>query len=523
MTQAKVTAISPFLHCDEVAQDNQLAILHLKRDILTPTLLHTLDADDEGYDEGKVTNTRFGSFPHSTLIGTPWGSQVRASAVDTGSRGRRDLKRKRDGSTDAIVKEEEDAAAGTRARGQKRAVEARTGFVHLLPPTPEKWTTSLPHRTQVVYTPDYSYVLHRIKARPGTRVIEAGAGSGSFTHAAARAVFNGHPASSTPSASLGKVFSFEFHAPRVEKLAGELTSHGLSGIVELTTRDVCNHGFILSSPSSSGDPISATAIFLDLPAPWLALKHLTRSCSSSSSSSDSPLHPGAAVHLCTFSPCIEQVQRTITTLRQLGWVEIEMVELSARRIEVRRERVGIAEQGQRGVNDSPATVDESLVRLREQESRQGVYHAATALPAASTSITSGQAGVTETLQHGQKAEPVQEQGSKMNDNRSAKNQSGQATRSPHDRLPDEERKLFKEGKLITRSEPELRTHTSYLVFAVLPRAWSEDDERMAREKWRGDVQVEEHGFGKGISRRGRKKAERQKREEKERYEEEIVG
>lgn len=520
MTKAEAAPVSPFLHCDEVAQDNQLAILHLKRDILTPTLLHALDADDEGYDEGKVTNTRFGSFPHSTLIGAPWGSQVRASAVDTGSRGRRDLKRKRDGSTDAIVKEE-DIDAGTRAKGQKRAVEARTGFVHLLPPTPEKWTTSLPHRTQVVYTPDYSYVLHRIKARPGTRIIEAGAGSGSFTHAAARAVFNGYPSatSATPNPSLGKVFSFEFHAPRAEKLAGELDSHGLNGIVELTARDVCNDGFVPSSSSSSslsspGDSVNATAIFLDLPAPWLALKHLTRS----SSSSFSPLHPGAAVHLCTFSPCIEQVQRTITTLRQLGWVEIEMVELSARRIEVRRERVGIAEQGQRGVNDSPATVEESLVRLREQECRQGVYHAATALPAAAASTfgIGGPTGATRTTDAGI------ENGSTMEQDVNTKSRENpKAPQRPHTRLPDDERKLFKEGKLVTRSEPELRTHTSYLVFAVLPRAWSDDDERKAREMWRGDVQVQEPGFGKGISRRGRKKAERQRREEREEKEREM--
>ena len=52
---------------------------------------------------------------------------------------------------------------------------------------------ALPHRTQVVYTPDYSYILQRLKVRPGSRIIEAGAGSGSFTHASARAVFSGYP------------------------------------------------------------------------------------------------------------------------------------------------------------------------------------------------------------------------------------------------------------------------------------------------------------------------------------------
>jgi tRNA (adenine57-N1/adenine58-N1)-methyltransferase len=42
-----------------------------------------------------------------------------------------------------------------------------------------------------------------------------------------------------------------------------------------------------------------------------------------------------------------------------------------------------------------------------------------------------------------------------------------------------ERKLYKEGRLIHRTEPEVKTHTSYLVFAVLPKQWSVDDEAEA--------------------------------------------
>src|SRR3984957_12521368 len=95
------TKISPFLSPGLVAATDTLAIIHLKREQQIPAILKARDDDDEGYHEGKVVNTRFGSFPHSTLIGLPWGSQVRASKVDTGSRGRRDKsgkKRKRDSS-----------------------------------------------------------------------------------------------------------------------------------------------------------------------------------------------------------------------------------------------------------------------------------------------------------------------------------------------------------------------------------------------------------------------------------------
>ena len=458
--------VTSFLSCSEIAADGQLAILHLKRDNLIPTLLQSHDEEDEGYDEGRVTNTRFGSFPHSTLIGAPWGSQVRASAVDTGSRGRRDLKRKRLPSekSEELGGDDTPDSVSVPERTQKAAIHAQSGFVHLLPPTPERWTTSLPHRTQVVYTPDYSYILHRIKARPGTRLIEAGAGSGSFTHAAVRAVFNGFPDLNSSPSEGGKVYSYEFHAPRAEKLQHEIQEHGLNGIVELTPLDVCQDGFAPSDSSPS--TIKATAVFLDLPAPWLTFKHLARD------SLHSPLDPNASVHLCTFSPCIEQVQRIVTSLRQLGWVEVEMVELSAKRIEVRRERVGIYEEGQRGVNDSPATVDEALIRLHEQEERARTYR---------------------------------------DDAVEADQKSGLSKQERLWMLREEQsaRQLFKEGNLVTKTEPELKNHTSYLVFAVLPKQWTEEDELVAREKW--SVHVDFTDERKPMGKKARKRAARARR------------
>ncbi len=319
---------SPFLNPDATTRDNQLAILHIRRDQSIPTILAgKADPDlDTGYAEGVVTNTRFGSFPHSTLVGLPWGSQVRASLVDTGSRGRRPLrppppppppagqKRKaeevdeyeNDGGGGRI-----DNEAGVQLNGlQKEAVAADSGFIHVLPPTPENWTTSLPHRTQVVYTPDYSYILHRIRARPGSVLIEAGSGSGSFTHAAARAVFNGCPRvdsgqqlaeneededeggegaglSPRKRRKLGRVFSYEFHAERYRKIKDEMKQHGLSSIVTVTERDVYGQGFLLddddddktntntnSTHQTTTSP-HANAIFLDLPSPpspslWLS-------------------------------------------------------------------------------------------------------------------------------------------------------------------------------------------------------------------------------------------------------------
>jgi tRNA (adenine57-N1/adenine58-N1)-methyltransferase len=473
--------VSPFLHSGSAASAEGLAIIHLKRDLQVPTILKAHDEDDDGYFEGKVVNTRFGSFPHSTLIGLPWGSQVRASIVDTGSRGRRvkgaDKKRKRDDPDDVGANKsprleksagpahatDDDENAST-PREEREAVAAPTGYVHLLPPTPENWTSSLPHRTQVVYTPDYSYILHRLRARPGSRIIEAGAGSGSFTHASARAVFRGYPGggavngsaaagttTTTRSQSLGKVWSFEFHELRHQKLQKEIEDHGLAGIVEITHRDVCQEGFLVDGQSPK-----ASAVFLDLPAPWLALPHLSRSRPVPKSNGESgveptpflsPLDSTRSVHICTFSPCIEQVQRTVSAMRHLGWVDIEMVEVAQKRFEIRRERIGIAADPQRGLQATPASVDEAVARLKEVEGTLKTFH---------------------------------ESGERM-----PSSKKDRVNPNSRKKLIESlvERKVYKEGKLVHRTEPEVKTHTSYLVFAVLPMEWSEADEAAASVQW----------------------------------------
>jgi tRNA (adenine57-N1/adenine58-N1)-methyltransferase len=492
---------SPFLEAGAAASIGSLAILHLKRDQLIPLVLKS--TADDGYAEGAVTNTRFGSFPHSTLKDIPWGSQVRASKVDTGSRGRGSAKRKIDDTE------------------PKEAIQAGTGFVHLLPPTPESWTLSLPHRTQVVYTPDASYILQRLQVRPGQTIIEAGAGSGSFTHASARAIFNGYPSQPPSEPSLkkrryGRVCSFEYHEPRAIGLQDELRAHGLDDLVRVTHRDVYADGFLLDEQDPKDKSPKADAIFLDLPAPWMALKNLTRqrlpartarlvANSGSSDSPDtsapsetetpteeptepfiSPLNPNVPTHLCTFSPCIEQVTATVAALRRLGWTEIQMVEVMQKRIDVRRERVGLHEEGLRGVNASAATVDEAVNRLREVEGRFKEWHEAIKEVDVEAEVKGQPRPRPSTKNH-----PASHFESKQARLERIKKEAG-------------ERKTYKEGRLVHRTEPDIKTHTSYLVFAVLPREWSEEQEERLRKKWGTEGQVSTED----ISKKGGKKSKK---------------
>ncbi|KAI9726065.1 MAG: tRNA (adenine-N(1)-)-methyltransferase catalytic subunit trm61 [Chrysothrix sp. TS-e1954] len=481
--------ISPFLEPGTQSHASSLAVLHLRRDQLLPVILDDPENGEKGsgYAEGEVINTRFGSFPHSTLVGQPWGSQVLASKVDTGSRGRKrkaeqlsqdsaqdvaagkrlvsEAKRPKlgelnhhDGTEGEVSMSQQPEVDKQDVSSQKTAITAQSGFCHILPPTPESWTVSLPHRTQVVYTPDYSFIIQKLQIRPGSVVLEAGAGSGSFTHAAARAVFNGLPPprdegiGTTKSVQSGRVFSFEYNESRAKALQDQIRNHGLSDVVHVTHRDVYEDGFALDDFHSGVESLDldATAVFLDLPAPWQALPHLTRS--SKALTTLSPIH---AVHLCCFLPCIEQVQRAATALQAHGWLEIRMEELQHRRLEVRRERVGLEYEGMRGVNATPSTVEESIARLAEVETRNVQFRE---------------------LQSTQNNLPDHEKGEE------ARRESKMERRQ---RVAGEmgPRKPWVEGTLVHRTEPEMKTHTSYLLFATLPAEWSEDQERECRAKW----------------------------------------
>lgn len=59
-----------------------------------------------------------------------------------------------------------------KAYGEK--IELSKGYGYTLQPNPELWTSNLPHRTQILYTPDISMILLQLEVKPGSKIIEAG-------------------------------------------------------------------------------------------------------------------------------------------------------------------------------------------------------------------------------------------------------------------------------------------------------------------------------------------------------------
>jgi len=170
-----------------------------------------------------------------------------------------------------------------------------------------------------------------------------------------------------------------------------------------------------------------------------------------------------------------------------------MQELLHRRIDVRRERIGLDLEGLRGVNAGAATFEEAVNRLVEIEK-----HAQARATATAASAGSGLAGDEADNDDGNGDEGVPTPTTEIQ-------LESKAARMKRIAAEEAGRKTFKEGRLIHRTEPEIKTHTSYLVFAVLPREWSEEEEAACRERWKPERTGEEDGGGgKGNGPNGRR-------------------
>ncbi|XP_045779165.1 tRNA (adenine(58)-N(1))-methyltransferase catalytic subunit TRMT61A isoform X1 [Maniola jurtina] len=191
-------------------------------------------------------------------------------------------------------------------------VELSKGWGHVLQPTPELWSLTLPHRTQIIYTPDISMILLQLDLVPGCIVVEAGTGSGSLTHALIRRV-RPH----------GHVHTFDFHDHRAKVAQEEFEEHGLAEFVTARHRDVLEDGF--------GDELNgkADAVFLDLPKPWAGIPHAVTAIKDDGG------------RFCSFSPCIEQVQRTCLALEQHGFQDISTMEVLQSELKVSRRTVPV--------------------------------------------------------------------------------------------------------------------------------------------------------------------------------------
>ncbi|KAL4656356.1 tRNA (adenine(58)-N(1))-methyltransferase catalytic subunit TRMT61A-like [Arapaima gigas] len=211
---------------------------------------------------------------------------------------------------------------------------SKGGWVYVLHPTPELWTLNLPHRTQILYATDIANITMMLELKPGSVVCESGTGSGSLSHAMLRTI-----------APTGHLYTVEFHQQRAKKATEEFCEHKVGHLVTVLNQDVCKEGFGVTGV--------ADAVFLDIPSPWEAVAHAKSAMKKQGG------------RVCSFSPCIEQVQRTCAALAEHGFVEICTLEVLLRLYDVRSITLPLPDFGPEDLHQAqPVVPDDAAVTCR---------------------------------------------------------------------------------------------------------------------------------------------------------------
>ncbi len=157
-------------------------------------------------------------------------------------------------------------------------------------------------KTQILYPKDIGMILTRGNIFPGAKVIESGIGSGALTTALANFV--------RPN---GRVYSYERNKEFLDNARKNLEKNGLSEWVEFKHQEI----------TDEFDEKEADFIMIDIGSPWELIDAAYKSLKGGS-------------RLATICPTFEQLTKTVFTLEEKGFINIETMEILLRKILVRR-------------------------------------------------------------------------------------------------------------------------------------------------------------------------------------------
>jgi tRNA (adenine57-N1/adenine58-N1)-methyltransferase len=173
-------------------------------------------------------------------------------------------------------------------------IQTHLGKVFIvLQPALDDLIRALPRKTQILYPKDIGYIIVTMGIGPGTKIIEAGTGSGGLTTALAYAV-----------GDEGTVVSYDMEEKNTEIAQENLSLFGLEKRVAFKIRDI----------KTGLDESNFHAAFFDLPNPDEYVDVIR-----------SALIPGG--YLGCFLPTTNQVTQLITALKKRNFSFIEVSEI----------------------------------------------------------------------------------------------------------------------------------------------------------------------------------------------------
>ncbi len=173
---------------------------------------------------------------------------------------------------------------------------------YVLKPLPSDYVIYMGRKTQIIYPEDAGLILMYSGIRPGSKVIEAGCGSGALTCILGTYVQpNGH------------VYSYDIREKSLRTAKRNITRANLHEFVSI------NNGDILIDDL---DHENVDSVILDMPQPWMAISKVKKYLKFSGV-------------LVSFSPTIEQVKKTTFALQENDFTEIYTYELIKRTMQVK--------------------------------------------------------------------------------------------------------------------------------------------------------------------------------------------
>lgn len=162
----------------------------------------------------------------------------------------------------------------------------------LLKPSLMDKLQSLKRNAQIILPRDAALIIMNCSIESGNKVLEAGIGSGSLTIALANAV-----------APDGTIISYEIRDDFIDHAKKNLRNSNIEDFVKTKKMDI----------TKGIEEKDIDAIILDIPNPWNAVEHAWNS-----------LKIGGII--CTYSPLISQVEKSVEKIREKSFIEINTIE-----------------------------------------------------------------------------------------------------------------------------------------------------------------------------------------------------